>query len=451
MFEIVGKYTTAKVMIDDVEESCASQIHGFVNHPAFTNPIAIMPDTHAGKGSVIGFTMPMTSKVIPNVTGVDVGCGMLALNIGKELPLTPSKLDHKIRQRVPFGFEVHSQSSQMKFGMKNFPWHEAKTLAHNFSLAYNEKFGTNHYFDGYNVNWFAQKCDETGADLGRCIKSIGTLGGGNHFIEVGKDENENYWIVIHTGSRNFGKCICDYWQNMASKVVRQGKQEKFKERIAEIREQYTGMQIKKKIKEARKELGFDLFGNVSQDLQWLEGEHAMGYLYDMIFAQVYASVNRWYIAHIINGILNPLSSAFVNAPGGHIETVHNFIDFHDFIIRKGAIRSYVGEKMIIPFNMRDGILVCEGKSNDDWNCSAPHGAGRLMSRAQAKKRLKLEDFEKQMNGIYSTSVVASTLDEAPDAYKDASVIESAIEPTATILTKIKPILNMKDNGKKRRF
>ena len=445
MFEIRGKFTNAKIMIDDVEESCVGQIHGFVNHPAFTNPIAIMPDTHAGKGSVIGFTMPMTEKVIANVIGVDIGCGMLAINIGKNLPMKLSEIDRKVRKDVPFGFDTHDRPViNME---KDFPWKEVDVMAHKFSLAYNQNFGTNIYHEeNYNFNWLEKKCKTIHADLGRIIKSIGTLGGGNHFCEFGKDDNGDHWIVIHTGSRNMGKCVCEYWQNMASKVIRDEKNEEFRNRIESIRQNYKGMEIKKKIKEARVELGLDTFGNdkLSNELQWLEGEYAHGYLYDMIFAQKYAEVNRAYIA---KAIMNVLGVEEID----RIETVHNFIDFRDFIIRKGSIRSYVGERIIIPFNMRDGILICEGKSNEEWNCSAPHGAGRLMSRAQAKKKLKLEDFESQMDGIYSTSVVDATLDEAPGAYKDASVIEKAIEPTACILLKIKPILNMKDNGKKRKF
>jgi len=435
MFEIKGKYTTAKVMIDDVEPTCTAQIYGFVNHPAFTNPIAIMPDTHAGKGSVIGFTMPMTSKVIANVVGVDISCGMLAINIGQNLPIALEQLDHKIRQAIPFGFNTHDNS--VINIEKEFPFKEVRGLAHNFSLAYNQQFGTNTYFDGYDYHWFVQKCHDIGADLGRVIKSLGSLGGGNHFIEVGIDDNKNYWVVIHTGSRNFGKCVCEYWQGMASSVVRKDKQEQLKLRIEEIRKTYTGMEIKTKIKEARADLGLDV--TVSDELQYLEGENAHGYLYDMIFAQKYAQVNRAYIASVIMNILGIQAI-------DRIETVHNFIDFRDFIIRKGAIRSYINERMIIPFNMRDGILVCEGNSNADWNYSAPHGAGRLMSRAQAKKNIKLENFTEQMKGIYSTSVCQGTLDEAPDAYKDSKVIEQAIEPTAKILFKIKPILNMKDSG-----
>jgi len=445
MFEINGKYTNAKIMIDDVEESCIGQVTKMVNHPVFTNPVAIMPDCHTGKGSCIGFTMPMTDKIIPAVVSVDIGCGMLAINIGQNFPMELADFDHKVRNAVPFGFSTHDRAVlDMK---KDFPWREVQATAHNFSMAYNKKFGTNHYFDGYDMNWFESKCKTIGADLGRIIKSIGTLGGGNHFIEVGKDDNGNHWIVIHTGSRNMGKCVCEYWQNQASKVIKDGKNEELRLRIENIRSQYKGMEIKKKIKEARVELGLDNNGGndkLSDELQWLEGDAAMGYLYDMIFAQKYAEVNRAYIAKAIMKVLGVEEI-------DRIETVHNFIDFRDFIIRKGAIRSYIGEPMIIPFNMRDGILVCEGKSNEEWNCSAPHGAGRLMSRAQAKKNLNLEDFESQMDGIFSTSVVASTLDEAPGAYKDASVIENAIEPTACILLKIKPILNMKDNGKKRKF
>ena len=436
MFTINGKFTNAKVMIDDVEEVCVSQITSITNHPAATNPISIMADCHAGKGICIGFTMSLSDKIVPFWIGSDIGCGMLAINIGKSLPFSLEEIDHRIRKAVPFGMNYNEKSViNME---RNFPWKDVNTLAHKFSLAYNEKFRTNFYPDfKFDFNWFEKTCKKVGANLGRIIKSINSLGAGNHFVEVGKDDNGNYWVVIHTGSRNFGKCVCDYWQNMATSVVRKDKQEQLKLRIDEIRKNYTGMEIKAKIKEARASLGLDAV--VADDLQYLEGENAMGYLYDMIFAQKYAEVNRAYIAKAIMNILGVKEI-------DRIETVHNFIDFRDFIVRKGSIRSYIGERMVIPFNMRDGILVCEGKSNPDWNYSAPHGAGRLMSRAQAKKTIKLDDFTKQMDGIFSTSVCNQTLDEAPDAYKDAKVIEAAIEPTATILLKIKPVMNMKDGG-----
>lgn len=434
MFEIKGKYSTAKIMIDSVEESCISQIYHFVNHPSFTNPIAIMPDCHSGKGSVIGFTMPLSNTVIPNVVGVDVGCGMLSMNFGKKTNIISlSVLDKSIRQKIPFGQEVHEQSV-INMDIE-FPWSTANALAQKFAQAYREYYGEI-VAPHYDINWFIKKCDVVGGEVRRMINSIGTLGGGNHFIETGIDDDSNLWITIHSGSRNFGKRICEYWQSKAekfynyeSKNVIDGKIEKLKNEITD------GKLLFKKIKELKaekKKPGIDMKG-----CEWLEGSDAIGYLFDMLFAQIYAQVNRNYMSSIIQKILRI-------TPIDYIETIHNFIDFRDFIIRKGSVRSYLGERFMLPFNMRDGILICEGKSNPEWNYSAPHGAGRLMSRAQAKKCVELENFKNQMSGIYSTSIGEGTLDEAPDAYKPSKVIEYAIEPTATIIGRIKPIHNMKD-------
>jgi RNA-splicing ligase RtcB len=434
MFEVTGKYTTAKVMIDDVEESCVAQINHFVNHPAFTNPIAIMPDTHAGKGSVIGFTMPMSNRLIPNVVGVDIGCGMLSMNIGKHLPLSLELIDHKIRQRVPFGMETHDKAI---INMETqFPWHQANVLAQKFSLAYRKKFDEEIHPPVYNMNWFMGKIEKIRAGgMRRFINSIGTLGGGNHFTELGLSDTEDHWVTIHTGSRNFGKCICEYWQGIASKSFNKETHAEHLQKIEDLKNTLKGRELFEAIKTLKglRKPGIDMKG-----CEWLEGEEAHGYLFDMLFAQKYAEENRLHIAHIICDILG------IN-PTETIETVHNFIDFQDFIIRKGSIRSYVDERVIIPFNMRDGILICEGKSNPEWNCSAPHGAGRLMSRGQAKREINLEEFKDQMKDIYSTSVGTGTLDEAPGAYKPARIIEEAIGPTATIIGRIKPILNMKDS------
>lgn len=442
MFTVKGKYTNATIMIDDVEETCVSQINHFVNHPAFTNPVAIMPDTHAGKGSVIGFAMEMTDKVIPNVVGVDISCGMLSLNIGKNLNTSLEELDRKIRETVPFGQEVHDKPIiDMK---KDFPWHKANVLSEKFAMAYWKKFKISLDLPHYDIDWFMEKCKAIGGNLSRYISSIGTLGGGNHFIETGLS-NGDYWITVHTGSRNFGKRICDYWQNRAIKLLREDKRDELRDKIDKIKQEfkYTPRKIKEKVAEAKAELGLD-YGIDMKGLEWLEGKTATGYLFDMIFSQVYAELNREYIARIIEDILKI-------SRHDRIETVHNFIDFQDFIIRKGAIRSYEDERIIIPFNMRDGILICEGKSNPLWNYSAPHGCGRVMSRAQAKKKLDIDEFKTQMDEVYSTSVGQGTLDEAPGAYKDSSVIESAIEPTAEIIDRIKPIHNMKDSSEFRRM
>jgi len=438
VFTVTGRYTEAKVMIDDVEEGAVGQIHRFVNHLVFTNPIAVMPDVHQGKGSVIGFTMEMTDKVIPNVVGSDIGCGMLSLNIGKNLNISFEELDRKIRDAVPFGTNIHDRSA---INMKNdFPWHEVNVQAEKFAMAYMKKYGIRIEVPRYNIDWFLEKSKQTGVDLKRVINSIGTLGSGNHFLEVGLAENSDYWITIHSGSRNFGKKICDLWQHRAIKIFRDEKKDTLQERIKEIKEKYkyTPRKIKEKIKETRAELGLDC-GIDMKGCEWLEGNDAAGYLFDMIFSQMYAKINREYMARIIEKIIGTERC-------DEIETVHNFIDFHDFIIRKGAVRSYKKERLIIPFNMRDGILICTGKSSKQWNFSAPHGAGRIMSRSQANKKLDVEEFKGQMEGIYSTSVGRTTLDEAPGAYKDSKIIERAIEPTAVIIDRIKPAHNMKDGG-----
>ncbi|NLG18770.1 MAG: RtcB family protein [Fibrobacter sp.] len=436
MLKINGKYTTAKVMTELLEESCLAQIHHFVNHQSFTNPVAIMPDTHAGKGSVIGFTMPLPSTVIPNVIGVDIGCGMLSFNIGKDLKMPLEQVDHKIRQKIPFGMSVHEKA--VIHMESEFPWHDVSVLAQKFSCAYGERFGVILNPPLYDMNWFMGKCDSIrGGGVRRFINSIGTLGGGNHFVEIGISEQGDYWLTVHTGSRNFGKCICEYWQGMAAKrFLKESKNDAAAE-IARLRSEIKDKKVLyekiKELKAKKKNPGINLKG-----CEWLEGNEASGYLFDMIFSQVYAEVNRRCIGEIICGILDL-------SPFEKIETVHNYIDFRDLIIRKGAVRSYCGEEMIIPFNMRDGILICEGKSNPQWNFSAPHGAGRVMSRGQAKREINLEEFKNQMKGIYSTSVGSGTIDEAPDAYKPARFIEEAIKPTASIIGRIRPVLNMKDS------
>jgi tRNA-splicing ligase RtcB len=437
MVVIPGKYSTATIMIDNVEESAMGQIVSFVNHPAFTNPISIMSDVHAGKGAVIGFTMRMTEMIVPNVIGVDIGCGIASVNLGPKLGMDFEHLDHKIRQRIPFGKNTHDKAV---IHMKNsFPWRRVNTLAQKFALAFGVAFGKRFEPVDFTIDWFMEKIAAIGGDTRRIINSVGTLGGGNHFIEVGLSTAGDHWVTVHSGSRNFGKRVCEYWQGVAGKKAeRMGKDER-KKLIADLKRQFTGEELYRRIK-AVKDMPDEPAGqfHCPDDQRWLEGEDAQGYLMDMLFSQVYAQVNREYILKTIMDIL-------AAEPRDTIETVHNFIDFQDFIIRKGAIRSYAGERMLIPFNMRDGILVCTGKSNPAWNCSAPHGAGRALSRSQAKKQIDLATFRRQMKGVYSTSVGAGTLDEAPDAYKDSKLIEAAIGPTAQIVERIRPLHNMKDS------
>jgi len=345
-------------------------------------------------------------------------CGMLSYNIGK-IDLNHKELDEKIRYRVPFGINVRKNP--------------ILNLERNFRWDYVDR--------SWSWEWFEKLCKRVEIDPFYAQQSISTLGGGNHFLEIGKSASTgDTWITVHSGSRNLGKKICEYWQKRAS-LKEFGDP---KEAIKSIKDFSPKSEWDKRIKELHNKIK----NMKSSPLDFLKGIEKDFYLEDMKLASWYAKVNRTYIMHeIIFAIENKeLNGRMISSSSQipWIESVHNYIDFKDNIIRKGAIRSYVGEKMIIPFNMRDGILICEGKSNPDWNFSAPHGAGRVYSRSKAKGELNLEKFEKDMEGIFSTSICRGTIDESPDAYKDSKIIEEAIEPTAKILDRIIPIHNMKD-------
>lgn len=443
-----GKYTKAKVMIDQIDESCSAQITQFINHPAFTNPVTIMPDCHAGKGSVIGFTMEMTDRVIPNTIGVDIGCGMLSTNLGEHIAMDLKRVDEMIREAIPFGFEVHESKPLMNME-REFPWRAISEQNRIFCMAFNTKFDKKMISTKYDYDWFLCKCDEIDMNSDRASNSLGTLGGGNHFIEIGESRNnKNIWLTVHTGSRQLGERICRYWQNAPAAKDRLAAKMAFSIELNKIKDTHIIKQSRKKIpdaiKELKEKLGLDR-PLKSKELDYLKDANMEGYLTDMMFAQMYASVNRQLIANKIIKLLN------VSQPAAPVNIIHNYISFADFIIRKGAISSYKGQVMIIPLNMRDGLLICKGKGNSEWNYSAPHGAGRVLSRSQAKAKLDLEKFQKQMRGVFSTSIVKATIDEAPDAYKDSKVIEAAIEPTAEIIDKVIPIHNLKDSDEGPRY
>lgn len=432
MIELKGKYNKdCKIFADVIENEAIATIQGILDERATDNvPVRVMPDVHQGKGIVIGFTMPLTTLLTPNWCGVDIGCGMLSARFSNTYKVDLEKIDKKIRNVVPLGFDIHENVI-----FKNIPFDEVQRTANLFTEKFNEKFGTDYVSPTYSEKWLTKKLKDIDMDSEKFWKSIGTLGGGNHFIELGKDSGGNFWITIHTGSRNFGLKIADYWTNVAKGKVMVASDEYNKELNDIFENTVPKNLIPKRVKELKEKYGLGV------DKIYLSGENMMGYLYDMIFAQKYAEWNRDTILSSIKDELKIKSFDEV------VSTIHNYIDFNDFIIRKGAISSYENKKMIIPFNMRDGILLCEGKSNVDWNFSAPHGAGRVMSRSKAKEAVDLDKFKETMKGIYSTSVNKNTLDESPFAYKKSEVIEEAIEPTATILDRIKPILNIKDGGK----
>jgi len=428
MIELQGKYNKdCKIYTDDLEENAYSTIYSILDHKISENlPIRIMPDVHDGKSIVIGFTMPLNPKmIIPAHIGVDIGCGMLSAKF-KASDLDVVKIDKLIKERIPFGFNINERTR-----VHSIDFSEVNSTANIFIQAFNQRFNTNYSPIKYDDKWLKDKLKKVNIGTNTFYKSIGTIGGGNHFIECGIDSDNNYWITIHTGSRNFGLKIENYWSNV-------GKD--FKKNSIEYNKQkeiILNQSDKTKIHSDLKKLNDEWNIGVSNKVPYLVDENMIGYLSDMIFAQYYAHLNRQIILEEICKILG------IQKYNETIETIHNYIDFNDFIIRKGAIASYTDRKMIIPFNMRDGLLICKGKSNKDWNYSAPHGAGRIMSRSRAKELIKLNDFENTMKNVYSTSICSNTIDESPFAYKSSEFIEKAVEPTAIILDKVKPILNIK--------
>ena len=444
MLEIKGKYTTAKIMIDDVEETALTQIYNIVNHIATKDQkISVMCDVHAGaSNAVIGFSMTLGDKIVPNWIGVDISCGVLVVDLGKNFTENKDKLlkyDEKIRNVIPMGNNIQNRSSiPSKFFEKNYPWKEATDVAKKFIVSYNKKFNTDFSAVEYTYDWFLKKQKEIGmkqdAELG-----IGTLGGGNHFVSVEKSDNYgNYYLIIHCGSRNFGKMICEHHMKIAKKALDYKRNVELRDKITEIKNTFSGQEIVNKIRDAKKSLDIDFDINMNGS-EYLEGQLAIDYYMDMIFCEFYASLNRSVIA-------DNILKLFGIKDAKRFESIHNYIDFNDLIVRKGAIRSYVGEKMIVPISMSYGSFICEGKSNSDFNFTSPHGAGRLKSRGEASRTIDMKDFEYSMKGIVSTSVVKGCIDESCFAYKNPKVIEEAIEPTATILDHITPILNLKDKG-----
>lgn len=385
-----------KIFTDNIEQEAIDQINTLIAQDAFKDcKIRIMPDCHSGKGCVIGFTANLGDKVIPNIVGVDIGCGMLTTLLATS-DIDLAKLDTVIRQYIPSGRDIHTMEQVL------FPKLEEL------------------------------KCYSKLKGINRIKQSIGTLGGGNHFIEIDRDEGKNLFLVVHTGSRNLGKQVADYYQRVAEdKMCGKGK---ILEEINELIDRYKAEGRESEIANGIREI-YNRERGIPKELCYLTGQDREDYLFDMKICQEYASLNRLTITDIIleKMEISPL----------HIfETVHNYID-KDNIVRKGAISAKHGEEVLIPMNMRDGCIIGLGKGNEDWNMSAPHGAGRLMSRTKAKSLITLEEFKNSMEGIFTTSVVTSTIDEAPMAYKPTQEIIDNIGDTVDIISIIKPIYNFK--------
>lgn len=397
-----------KIFTKNVEQEAVDQIELLLAQDAFKDcKVRIMPDVHAGKGCVIGFTADLGDKVIPNIVGVDIGCGMLCVSLGHRdfNAVTLNTLDRVIRTYVPSGKTVHD-GRQMRF-------EELKELY----------------------------CYRELKDTKRLERSIGTLGGGNHFIEVDTTDDGYKYLVIHTGSRNLGKQVADYYQNLAYELMC-GKDDLY-ERQDKLIEEYKAAGRKSEIEGAIKELHKNFRATtpkLPKDLCYLEGKYREDYLHDMRICQKFAYMNRVMIAQII---CNHMGWGVDADMPDYFECIHNYIDHDSNIVRKGAISAKLGEKVLIPINMRDGCIIGTGKGNEDWNQSAPHGAGRVMSRTKAKELVSLEEFEKSMDGIYTTSVNQSTIDESPMAYKTLDEIVANIKDTVDVLAIIKPVYNFK--------
>lgn len=389
-----------KIFTDNIEGEAINQIYNLLSYEPFENAkVRIMPDVHSGKGCVIGFTANLGDKVIPNIVGVDIGCGMLCINLGN-IDIDLEHLDEIIHTKIPSGFSIHSDSK--------FKFNDLESL-----YCYSE------LKNAYKFN-----------------NGIGTLGGGNHFIEVDKDDDNNKYLVIHSGSRNLGNQVANYYQDLAIKNCSQTLDDKLKNIINTLREQKKFSEIEDAKNELKKSYKY-----IPKELCYLQGELRDKYLHDMRLCQDYAKLNRDCIAKLILNELFDVKTTS-NLLSQSFQTVHNYIG-DDNIVRKGAISAYKDEIVLIPINMRDGSIIAKGKGNIDWNCSAPHGAGRLMSRSTAKQQISLEEFENCMSGIYSTSVKQSTLDESPMAYKPMQEIIDNIKDTVDIIKIIKPIYNFK--------
>ena len=384
-----------KIFAKTIEDEAKNQIDLLLAQDAFKDcKVRIMPDVHAGAGCVIGFTADLGDKVIPNIVGVDIGCGMYTVYLGK-IDIDCEKLDQIIRKYVPSGFDIHEDDGIEMFDFTQF------------------------------------RCYDQLKNIKRLDCSLGTLGGGNHFIEIDEDDEGGKYLVIHTGSRNLGKQVADIYQNLAIKNLTSPDPERIEKVIAALKAEGREQEISKILPALKNEHR----KHPPKDLCYLEGSDRDDYLHDMKLCQMYASENRMQIAVEILFHMN-LGWEY------SFETIHNYID-SDNMVRKGAISAYNGERLLIPINMRDGCILGRGKGNPDWNFSAPHGAGRIMSRAKAKGTIALDDYKASMEGVYTTSVGLDTIDESPMAYKPMDEILECIKDTVEIEKIIKPVYNFK--------
>ncbi len=397
MIQINGKFNSAVCFAATLEKGAAQQIKAVCDQPEFAGcKIRIMPDVHAGKGCTIGTTMTITDKVVPGMVGVDIGCGMEAVKLA-ETEIDFARLDAVIREFIPCGFEVRKKTHPLS---REIRLKELRCI------------------------------DEINFD--RANHSIGTLGGGNHFIEVDKNEAGELYLVVHSGSRHLGCEVADYYQNEGFRSLCGNARHQIAAVIEQLKSAGRFQDIQPYVDALRAQKHIDL----PRDLAYVEGGLLEDYIHDMKIVQRFAVLNRQAMVAVILAEMRLTEAE-------RFTTIHNYLDTDAMILRKGAVSAKDGEKLLIPINMRDGSLICAGKGNPDWNFSAPHGAGRLMSRSAAFRQLSMEQYQNEMTGIFSTCVVKDTLDESPAAYKSIDEIMTQITPAADVLERIRPLYNFK--------
>ena len=397
MVTIQGLYNTAVCYTPELEEAARKQIQAVCDQAEFAGcKIRIMPDVHAGKGCTIGTTMTIQDKIVPGMVGVDIGCGMETVEL-EQRGIDFEKLDALIRREIPYGREVRDDFHPL-----------------------NDE-----------IDLSQLRCADQ-VNLNRAMRSIGSLGGGNHFIEVDRSEDGRLFLVVHSGSRHLGTEVANFYQDEGRRALWGGANYQVQATIAQLKAEGRFKEIQTTIQALRKEHEL----KIPKDLAYVEGKLFEDYIQDMKITQRFATLNRKAMVDVImTGMGWTAADAFT--------TIHNYIDTDDMILRKGSVSAKCGEKLLIPINMRDGSLICIGKGNEEWNCSAPHGAGRLMSRKAAFNVLSMDQFQQEMEGIYTTCVLPDTLDESPMAYKSMDEIVAQIGPTAEIIKRIRPVYNFK--------
>ena len=397
MVKVEGLYNTALCYTPILENAAHAQIQSVCDQKEFAGcKIRIMPDVHAGKGCTIGTTMTIRDKIVPGMVGVDIGCGMETVELS-EREIDFERLDALIRKEIPYGREVRD---------------EIHALNAELDLS-------------------QLRCADQ-VNLNRAMRSIGSLGGGNHFIEVDRAEDGRLFLVVHSGSRHLGTEVANFYQDEGRRALWGGAHYQIQATIDQMKAEGRFKEIQKTITALKRE--HDL--SIPKDLAYVEGTLFDDYIHDMKLTQKFAVLNR-------KAMVDVILSGMRLTPVDEFTTIHNYIDTDAMILRKGSVSAKTGEKLLIPINMRDGSLICVGKGNEEWNCSAPHGAGRLMSRKAAFNTLSMEQFQQEMEGIYTTCVLPDTLDESPMAYKSMDEIVAQIGPTAEIVERIQPIYNFK--------